>query len=148
MVGPDIAEAVGGEPHGRLGISVIQHGLDPAIGWAHWVGLTLAAITLMVVLGDLVMRGRLRRTAFAFTAMLSSLPLVLALCAASWGTVNYWLEHPADGSALGNFPVAQAAVALLTGSFLSGLGVILTFVLRLDDAWRGRKGAHPRATNP
>jgi hypothetical protein len=147
MVAPEVAEAVGGENHGRLGMSAILHGLDPAIDWASKLGLTLAVMTFVVVIVDLAMRGRLRQTAFAFTHLLACLPLIGALHAASQGTVNYWLAVPADDSPLGNFPLIQAAVAVLMGSFLSGLGVILTFVLRLDDAWRGRKGDHPRATN-
>lgn len=148
MGGIQVPQAVGAESHGRLGMSAIMHGMDPAIDWVAKVGLCLAIVTLVIVLVDLVMRGRMRRTSFAFTYLLICLPLVGAVYATAQSTVNYWLILPTDDHPLGNFAVIQVAVAFQKGSFLSGLGMVLAFVLRLDDAWRGRKVDQPRATNP
>jgi hypothetical protein len=148
MAGAEVAEAVGSEQHGRLGMSAILHGLDPVVDWVAKIGLTLSAIAIVVVLVDIVMRGRLRKTAFAFASLQTSLSLLMGLYAAAGSTINAWLELPSDTAQMGSFVAAQAAVALVQASLFAGLGIILTFILRLDDAWRGRKGAHPRAPTP
>lgn len=148
MIDDAVQEVVGGEQYGRLGMSAILHGLDPTVSAAGQIGLALALITFVIVLIDLIMRGRMRKTSLAFTHLLTCLAPIIAVYAASQATINGWLDLSGDTEPLASFVVIQAAVALLEGSLFAGVGIALTFVLKLDDAWRGRKAAKSNATAP
>lgn len=135
---------VGGGHHGRLGFSTISHGVDSSVIVAGQVGLTIAFITLVIVLVDLASRGRLRRTSMAFACFLACISPVIAVGAASFGTLNAWLslnDQPVTFAELG---AMHFAYALSVGSIFTGIGIVLMLVIRLDDAWRGRAKAKPR----
>lgn len=134
---------VGGESHGRLSLSALSHGVDPAVTVAGQIGLVLAFITLVIVLIDLVTRGRLRKTSLASAYFLTCISPVIAIYAASIGTLNQWAMVNDQQVPLSDLAVVQAAFAFILGSLFTGLGVVLTLVLKLDDAWRGRKATRP-----
>lgn len=136
------------EPHGRLGMSAILHGLDPAVSISGQIGLVLAFVTLVVVAVDLIMRGRMRKTSLAFTHLLIGLATAIAVYAASQVIIEEWLSLSGDAEPLSSFAIVEAAIALLQGSIFAGVGVVLLFFLKLDDAWRGRKTAKSDATTP
>lgn len=148
MVDVAIQEVVDGESHGRLGMSAVLHGLDPIISIGGQAGLVLALITLVIVVVDIIMRGRMRATSLAFTHLLIGLAPVVAVYAASQVIIEEWLGHSGDSEPLSSFVVIEAAIALVYGSLVTGVGVVLTFLLKLDDAWRGRQTAKSDATTP
>lgn len=137
-----------GESHGRLGMSAILHGLDPAVVLASQIGLVLSFVTTVLVLIDLVRRGRMRKTSLAFTGLLTCLTPVIAVYAVAHAAIDRSLMATADTGPLSDFVIVQGAVAFLQAALFSGLGVVLTFLLRLDDAWRGREPARSREPKP
>lgn len=139
----NVPTMVSGESHGRLSLSALSHGVDPAVTIAGQIGLVLAFITLVIVLIDLVKRGRLRKTSMASTYFLTGISPVIAVYAASVGTLNQWGMVNDQQVPLSDLAVVQAAFAFILGSLFTGLGVVLTLVLKLDDAWRGRKRTKP-----
>lgn len=134
---------VSGEVHGRLTLSALSHGVDPAVTTASQISLVLAFVTLMIVVIDLVTRGRLRRTSLASAHFLTCISPVIAVGAASMGALNQWTLLNDQPVTLAEIAVVQASFALLYGSFFTGLGVVLTLALRLDDAWRNRTHKRP-----
>lgn len=134
---------VSGQHQGRLTFSAISHGVDSSVITAGQIGLAVAFIVLVVVLVDLVSRGRLRRTSMAAACFLACISPVIAIGAASFGTVNSWLllnDQPVTFSELW---AMHLAYAVPPASVFTGLGVVLVFILRLDDAWLARKSAKP-----
>lgn len=130
---------VGGESHGRLTLSALSHAVDPAVTVAGQIGLVLAFVTLMIVLIDIITRGRLRKTSFASASFLTCISPVIAVCAASVGTLNQWAMLDDQQVPLSDLAVIQTAFAFLQGGLYTGLGVVLTLALRLVDAQRNQK---------
>lgn len=128
-----------GQYAGRLTFSAISDGVDSSVIIAAQIGLVVAFVTLVVVLVDLASRGRLRRTSMASACFLACISPVIAIGAASVGTLNSWLllnDQPVTFSELWGMHLAYAVPP---ASVFTGLGVVLVFVLRLDDAWLARK---------
>lgn len=127
----------------RLGLSALRHGVDPAVTMAFQIGFVIACITLVIVMINLVMRGRLRKTSLASTYFLTCISPVIAVFAASIGTLNQWGMIGHQPIPLSHLVVINGGFAFMEGSLLTGLGVVLTLILKLDDAWRGRKATRP-----
>lgn len=139
----NIPTMVGSEAHGRISLGSLSHGVDPAVTVAGQIGLALAFITLVIVVIDVVTRGRLRKTSRASAYFLTCISPVIAVFAASLGTLNQWGMLNDQPVPLPDLAVIQTAFAFLHGSLFMGLGVVLTLVLKLNDAWRGQTATRP-----
>lgn len=144
----NVPTMVGSEFHGRPSLASLSHahGVDPAVTVAGQIGLLLAFITLVIVVIDVVTRGRLRKTSLSSACFLTGISPVIAVFAASYGTLNQWgigmgNDQPVP---LSDLAVIHAAYAFMLGSLFTGLGVVLTFFLKLDDAWRGQTATRPK----
>lgn len=139
----NVPTMVSSEPHGRLGLSALSHGVDPAVTVAGQIAFVLACVTLVIVVVDVVTRGRLRKTSLASAYFLTCISPIIAVYAASIGTLNQWGMLDDQPVPLSHLVVINGGFALMMGSLSTGLGVVLTLVLKLDDAWRGRKATRP-----
>ena len=128
---------VGGESHGRLGMSALLHTIDPTAALVHQIILLLALAVLALAVLNLVLRGRVRNTLFALTEMLTLLAPLLGLFAAA-NTLLFAFVDIAEQN-LAHFPVlavslAEAALSLAIGALTGAGAVVLKAVLRLLDA--------------
>lgn len=127
---------VGGEPHGRLGVSALLHSIDPTAALVHQIILLLALAVLALVVLNLILRGRARKSAFALTEMLTLLAPLLGLFAAantllfeSMEIANRNLGFPGLAVSL-----AEASLSLAIGALTGAGAVVLKAVLRSSDA--------------
>lgn len=134
---------VSSDYHGRLTFSALSHAVDSSVIVASQIGFALALITMIVVLVDLASGGRLRRTSMAFARLLVCLSPVIAVGASSLGAMNSWLVLNDQPVALSELWALHLAYAVLPASMFTGLGIVLVFILRIDDARRAKKTATP-----
>ncbi|MDI6624434.1 MAG: hypothetical protein QME55_06865 [Brevundimonas sp.] len=125
---------VSGEQHGRLRSYILAEALEPTANFVlqGLVWLTLAV--LVVVLVDLVARGRFRNISSTLALMLAALGPLLGV----YGAANILMSASLDPQYMQVVPGSLGPSALLvaTGMLCGCIGVVLAAVLRIVPAKR------------
>jgi hypothetical protein len=144
MVGDEGLPAVEGEH--RLGVSALYEIIDPTTHQVITVLILVTVFVLIVVLIDLIRRGRARTISLALTRMLSLLGPLLGIYGAANSVMmtgldvgNTNIAHPGIIGPM----VALGALSMMFGAVAGCIGVVLTAVLRIEDAWRSARKPEP-----
>lgn len=139
-----------GESQGRLRSYVLAEGLEPTANFVLQGLMLLTLAIFVVVLVDLVARGRLRNISSTLALMLAALgPLLGAYGAASIVmSASLDLRYTAMDSGV----VGPSALLVSMGMLCGCIGVVLAAVLKIVPVGRRSRPPEmpdqPRATNP
>ena len=128
-----------GEPQGRLRSYVLVEGLEPTANFVLQGLMLLTLAILVVVLVDLVARGRLRNISSTLALMLAALGPLLG----AYGAANIVMSASLDlrYTAMDPGVVGPSALLVSTGMLCGCIGVVLAAVLRIVPA--KRRSPHP-----
>ncbi|MCS6622740.1 hypothetical protein N0B44_07450 [Roseibacterium beibuensis] len=123
---------VSGEPHGRLSSYILAEALEPT---AHLVFQGLICLTLAIVvlvLVDLVLRGRFRNISSTLALMLAALGPLLGV----YGAANIVMSASLDlrYTAMDPGVAGPSALMVATGVLCGCIGVVLAAVLKIVPA--------------
>jgi len=127
-----------GEPHGRLPSYILADALEPAEQILLQSLFWLTLVIVVVVLIDLVARGRFRTISLTLARMLAALGPLLGLYGAANVLVKASLSV-AEPSMLAAH-VGPSALLVSIGALCGGVGVVLAAVLKLIPAGRATPG--------
>ena len=128
-----------GEPQGRLRSYVLAESLEPTANFVLQGLMLLTLAILVVVLVDLLARGRLRNISSTLALMLAALGPLLG----AYGAANIVMSASLDlrYTAMDPGVVGPSALLVSTGMLCGCIGVVLAAVLRIVPA--KRRSPHP-----
>ena len=121
-----------GEPQGRLRSYVLAEGLEPTANFVLQGLMLLTLAILVVVLVDLVARGRLRNISSTLALMLAALGPLLGV----YGAANIVMSASLDlrYTAMDPGVAGPSALMVATGVLCGCIGVVLAAVLKIVPA--------------
>ncbi|CAN7257533.1 hypothetical protein [Brevundimonas sp. LjRoot202] len=117
------------EPHGRLPSYMLAEGLEPTANLVlqgiFWLTLTIS----VVVLADLIMRGRFRNISLTLARMLAAFGPLLGVYGAAKILMNVSLDL--NRTYIDPGTVGQSALLVAVGALCGCIGVVLAAVLMI-----------------